>query len=192
MPTQDSRIRIKRSTVAGVTPTIPASSNHLDGSWISTDLYIGEFMTNVIDERAWFRASAGLVEITGSTSAWTDVAYSAGDYSASSGTWTKGGGTVDCFQYKIIGKTVVLNWAINSFSFSATPSNCGLIIPSAIQPSSSIGEMYTVAHYYNGTTNGACMLAVSGGSTTLTLYPFGATFTTGSHRFGFTVTYQID
>lgn len=63
MATQDSRIRIKRSTTPGVTPTIPASSNHLDGSWLSTDLYVGEFMTNVADERVWFRASAGLVEL---------------------------------------------------------------------------------------------------------------------------------
>lgn len=63
MATQDSRIRIKRSTSPGVTPTIPSSSNHLDGSWLSTDLYIGEFMTNVADKRAWFRASAGLVEL---------------------------------------------------------------------------------------------------------------------------------
>jgi len=63
MPTQDSRIRIKRSTVAGVTPTIPASNNHLDGSWVSTDLYIGEFMTNVVDNKVWFRASGGIVQI---------------------------------------------------------------------------------------------------------------------------------
>lgn len=67
MATQDSRIRIKRSTVPGTTPTIPASSNHLDGSWLSTDLYVGEFMTNVADERVWFRASAGLVELNTNT-----------------------------------------------------------------------------------------------------------------------------
>lgn len=59
----DAKILIKRSETAGVTPSIPASNNHLDGSWNATDIYSGEFMTNSIDKKAFFRASSSIVEL---------------------------------------------------------------------------------------------------------------------------------
>lgn len=59
----DARILLKRSTVAGVTPTIPASSSHTDGSWINTDIYSGEAFVNTVDQRIFVRTGANIKEI---------------------------------------------------------------------------------------------------------------------------------
>jgi len=59
----DARILLKRSTTAGVTPTIPASSSHTDGSWINTDIYSGEAFVNTTDQRIFVRTGANIKEI---------------------------------------------------------------------------------------------------------------------------------
>lgn len=68
----DEKRRIKRSTVPGQKPTIPLSSDHTDGTWIVTDIYIGEEFLNQVDDRKWVRTESGIHEIglfpTGSTS----------------------------------------------------------------------------------------------------------------------------
>jgi hypothetical protein len=70
---QQSRILIKRSEVSGVVPTIPAgspepSNDHTDGTWLATDLYIGEMFINTADDRIWYRSESGIIEIsTGSS-----------------------------------------------------------------------------------------------------------------------------
>lgn len=64
MPTiQDSRILIKTSTVTTTVPTIPASNDHTDGSWLITDLYKGEFFINLADSRVFMRDNSGIVEL---------------------------------------------------------------------------------------------------------------------------------
>lgn len=59
----DARILLKRSTVAGTVPTIPASSSHTDGSWVNTDIYSGEAFLNTQDQRMWIRTGANIKEI---------------------------------------------------------------------------------------------------------------------------------
>lgn len=59
----DARILLKRSTTAGVVPTIPASSSHTDGTWINTDVYSGEAFLNTVDERMFVRTGADIKEI---------------------------------------------------------------------------------------------------------------------------------
>ena len=49
MATQDSRIKLKRSTVTGAVPTVPSSNDHTDGTWIATDIYKGELFYNQAD-----------------------------------------------------------------------------------------------------------------------------------------------
>ena len=58
----DARILLKRSTTAGVVPTIPASSSHTDGTWINTDVYSGEAFLNTVDERMFVRTGADIKE----------------------------------------------------------------------------------------------------------------------------------
>lgn len=64
---QDSRFLFKYSTISGETPTIPTSDDHTDGTWIPTDLYVGEFFLNAADNAMWVRTISGIVPITSGT-----------------------------------------------------------------------------------------------------------------------------
>jgi hypothetical protein len=59
----DSRILLKRSTTAGVVPTIPATASHTDGTWVATDIYEGETFVNTVDKRAFVRLGSDVKEI---------------------------------------------------------------------------------------------------------------------------------
>jgi hypothetical protein len=59
----DSRILLKRSTTAGVIPTVPASNNHTDGTWVATDIYEGEAFLNTADARLFTRTGSAIKEI---------------------------------------------------------------------------------------------------------------------------------
>jgi hypothetical protein len=63
MATQDSRIRLKRSTVTGAVPTAAPSADHTDGTWSVNDIYIGELYLNDSDQRLFVRTSGGVLEI---------------------------------------------------------------------------------------------------------------------------------
>jgi len=68
MATQNSRIKLKRSTVTATVPTVPSSNDHTDGSWVATDIYKGELFYNQADDVLWSRGDAGVVCIGGSAS----------------------------------------------------------------------------------------------------------------------------
>lgn len=63
MATQDSRIRLKRSTISGAEPTVAPSTDHTDGTWGVNDIYIGELYLNDPDQRLWVRTATGITEI---------------------------------------------------------------------------------------------------------------------------------
>lgn len=50
----------KSSNVAGVVPTVPPSDDHTDGSWIVTDIYIGELFYNSADGILYGRNANGI------------------------------------------------------------------------------------------------------------------------------------
>lgn len=60
---QFSRIRIKRSTTALEVPTVPASDDHTDGTWLSTDIYKGELFINLPDGKIYTRTDSGIVNL---------------------------------------------------------------------------------------------------------------------------------
>ena len=66
MATQDSRIKIKRSTVTTTVPTVPSSNDHTDGTWIATDIYKGELFYNQADGVLWSRDDNGVNCLGGS------------------------------------------------------------------------------------------------------------------------------
>jgi len=66
MATQDSRIKIKRSTVTATVPTVPSSNDHTDGTWIATDIYKGELFYNQADGVLWSRDDNGVSCLGGS------------------------------------------------------------------------------------------------------------------------------
>ena len=68
MATQDSRIKIKRSTITATVPTVPSSNDHTDGTWIATDIYKGELFFNQADGVLWSRDDNGVNCLGGSAS----------------------------------------------------------------------------------------------------------------------------
>jgi hypothetical protein len=60
MSDETRRIIIKKG--AG-TPTIPTSADHRDGSWLATDLYIGEFYMDTVTGNIYTRTLSGIEEI---------------------------------------------------------------------------------------------------------------------------------
>ena len=68
MATQDSRIKLKRSTVNSTVPTVPSSNDHTDGTWIATDIYKGELFYNQADGVLWSRDDNGVTCLGGSAS----------------------------------------------------------------------------------------------------------------------------
>lgn len=68
MATQDSRIKIKRSTIMATVPTVPSSNDHTDGTWIATDIYKGELFFNQADGVLWSRDDNGVTCLGGSAS----------------------------------------------------------------------------------------------------------------------------
>ncbi len=64
MATQDSRIRLKRSSVTGAEPTAAPSTDHTDGTWSVNDVYIGELYLNDADQRLFVRTTGGIREIS--------------------------------------------------------------------------------------------------------------------------------
>ena len=63
----NSRLQFKFSTISGTTPTIGPSTDFTDGTWIDTDLYVGEFFLNAADNNMWVRTLTGIVPITSGT-----------------------------------------------------------------------------------------------------------------------------
>ena len=57
------KIVIKRTDVALAVPTVPLSNDHTDGTWVSTDIYVGEFFLNSTDEKLYTRTDAGIVQL---------------------------------------------------------------------------------------------------------------------------------
>jgi len=60
MANETRRIIIKKGV--GIA-TIPSSSDHTDGTWLSTDLYIGEFYMNTTNGKIYTRTTTGIEEI---------------------------------------------------------------------------------------------------------------------------------
>lgn len=60
---------VKISSIAGEVPTIPASDDHTDGSWIATDVYVGEQFFNSADGIMYTRSSSGIEFVGGGAGA---------------------------------------------------------------------------------------------------------------------------
>ncbi len=67
MATQDSRIKVKRSTVSGIVPTVAPSTDHTQPTpaWSATDIYKGELFINQADNVVWSRGDDGVFCIGG-------------------------------------------------------------------------------------------------------------------------------
>ena len=70
------RMIIKVSNVEGESATIPATNDHSDGSWLTTDIYQGELFLNLVNNILQTRTEAGIVTLydgAGSSVNWGDI-----------------------------------------------------------------------------------------------------------------------
>ena len=63
------RMIIKVSSITNEVATIPTTNDHTDGSWIATDIYIGELFLNIADDVLQTRTDTGIVTLGGGASA---------------------------------------------------------------------------------------------------------------------------
>lgn len=87
---QDSRILTKRSAITSTVPTVPASADHTDGTWLETDIYKGELYMNLVDEKVWTRFDSGIVQLFGAGSIFDDFVRKDGTTNLT-GDWATGG-----------------------------------------------------------------------------------------------------
>lgn len=100
---QNSRIQQKYSTFSGETPTIAPSTDHTDGTWTPTDIYVGEVFFNVVDDAAWFRSLNGIVPLT------SGATYISTYVNITGGTMTGGLVTPSLSATSITGTTIYSN-----------------------------------------------------------------------------------
>jgi hypothetical protein len=62
-------------------------------------------------------------------SQWSDVVFSAGDYTATSGSWTLTSGDVTTLAYKIDGNSMTVSFHLTDTTVSATPTGLRVAIP---------------------------------------------------------------
>lgn len=69
------RMILKVSDVEGAVATIPSTSDHTDGSWLVTDIYVGELFLNTTDNILQTRTDSGIVTLNnaGSDVNWGDI-----------------------------------------------------------------------------------------------------------------------
>jgi hypothetical protein len=109
MSDETRRIIIKKGS--GV-PTIPVSSDHRDGSWVATDLYIGEFYMNTLTGSIYTRTSIGIEEIIYDVASFEILANKATDFSVINNTKYP---TTQAVENQIDAKLVAENyWTVKS------------------------------------------------------------------------------
>ena len=80
--------------------------------------------------------------------AWITPTFAAGDYTATSGTWTVESADVSTFTHRLVGRTMNVIWNIGTFSVSANPSSLLRVIPGGFTST--------------GNQPGTCMVADNG------------------------------
>ena len=113
------RLVQKYSTIPGVTPTIPPSQDHGDGTWSDTDLYIGEFFMNVSDNLLWYRTIDGIHLVAGATGASGSFV---GDYVPTSGGTYSGGVFAPTFSSNTITSALITASAFDGQIFGSSGS----------------------------------------------------------------------
>ena len=123
--TDDVRIIMKYSTISGATPSIPLSDNHEDGTWLPTDLYIGEFFTNAADDTFWIRTDNGINQLFGGTGG---SASFIGDFVHISGGTFSGGVYAPTFSAQYLVGEIISGGTISSDYFIGTYSGDGSLL----------------------------------------------------------------
>ena len=111
--------------------------------------------------------AAGIKERGRSTALgeWTSPAFSAGDYTASTGNWTVDSGDVTTFAYILVGKMMTIMFQIQDTDVSATPSNLIRVIPGGFTATKTARN--TFVYQDAGGANTVGLVSITGGTTSI-------------------------
>ena len=155
MATQDSRIKIKRSTITTTVPTVPSSNDHTDGTWIATDIYKGELFFNQADGVLWSRDDNGVVCLGGSTS----LTIASADVLTLNSTPLTIVGAVAGYAIEVVSASMKIDFNTTPY---ATNTTLTLITSGATEPQADNSIDATVARtgrFRNRSTSGASATA---------------------------------
>lgn len=100
--------------------------------------------------------------------AWTAVAFNAGDFTASTGTWTVGAPDVVTCAYHKIGRRMTVSFDIEATDVSATPAALQMTIPGGFTAAKDMRAMIQATDA--GGTPGVGMARVAPTATVITFY----------------------
>lgn len=100
----NERILIKRTDVGGAIPTIPSTTDHSDGTWLATDVYVGELMMNTTDNKLWWRSdnNINLIYSSGNTSQFVDLTDTPMTFTSYAGGYLKVNSAETALEYATI------------------------------------------------------------------------------------------
>ena len=96
------------------------------------------------------------------TSEWTTPAFSAGNFTSDSGSWTVESGDVATYKYKIIDKMMFLVWEIRTTDVTGTPAQLRIAIPAS---KVSVNSEYAYAFSLDNGTRAFAVAIVDAGGT---------------------------
>ena len=103
------RIIIKKGS--GIA-TVPSSSDHRDGTWLATDIYMGEFYMNTVNSKIYTRTASGIEEIIYDVADFEVLANKATDFTTINNTKYP---TTQAVENQIDAKLVAENyWIVGS------------------------------------------------------------------------------
>jgi len=76
-----------------------------------------------------YRSASDTWKVAEKADQWVDVAYSAGNFTASAGNWTVDSGDVDTLCYQLDGNTMTVAFSIKETDVSSTPQSLNIAIP---------------------------------------------------------------
>lgn len=135
MITDNKRFIVKRSTIAGVVPTIPSLSatsqtDHTLGGWTNTDLYNGELFANTTDKRVWARLGNDIVELgySGMTGSFLNLSDTPSSYSGSSLMYVRVNSGATGLEFTTLSATSVFTQLTDVPSSYAGYSGYGIVV----------------------------------------------------------------
>jgi hypothetical protein len=90
----------------------------------------GTGTTGTVLNNAWYQALCDAIDASVAVlGKWTDVPYSAGNFTTPSGTWTVPSGSISQYAWSLSGKTLVLSFSVTNTTVTGTPQWLGIALP---------------------------------------------------------------
>jgi len=126
----------------------------------------GSGLTGTIINNAWKQELYNQIDAIGP---WVDVAFSAGNFTATGGTWTVTGAQQVAFAYRLDGKLAHVSLNLQGTTIGGTPNVLTVTCPAAIGAWRNQG-IQPIALYMSAAAGQVGVAAWSAGATVLSIY----------------------